>query len=115
MKSGEDEALRLLALDRLGALGPPLAREALESGSLEVRLDVVAWSGTMGAMHGHLVVLWLDPTLCELVQSSPSTVDSLTAAVAAAIASTSGDSLADLKILASDQPRSRTTAYRGRL
>jgi hypothetical protein len=115
MRRGEDEGLRLLALERLGALGPALAREALEAGVLEVEPDVLAWSGTMGIVHGHLVVLWLDPELCARIGEAPWVADALTAAVAAAVAKVSGNALAELKILPRRTAGPRATAYRGRL
>ena len=116
MRRGEDEGLRLLALERLGPLAPPLAREALEGGATEVEPDVLAWSGSLGMVHGHLVVLWVDPDTCARVLELPSVVDALTAAVASAVATASGHALAELKILARTTglpPRS--TAYRGRV
>ncbi len=116
MRRGEDEGLRLLALGRLGALSSPLAREALESGVVEVEPDVLAWSGSMGMIHGHLVVLWLDPELAHRVNEAPSAVDALTAAVASAVAKVSGNALAELKILgrANGGP-ARASPYRGRI
>ncbi len=100
MRRGEDEGLRLLALQALGAMAPSMARAALEGGATEVEPDVLAWHGSLGMVHGHLVVLWLDAETCALVNGSPSTVDALTAAVASAVARISGNALAELKILA---------------
>jgi hypothetical protein len=116
MMRGEDEGLRLLALERLGALAPPLAREALEAGATDVEPDVLAWNGSLGMVHGHLVVLWLDPDTWSRVVELPSVVDALTTAIASAVARVSGHALAELKILArtTGQPP-RSTAYRGRV
>jgi hypothetical protein len=116
MRRGEDEGLRLLALERLGPLAPSLAREALEAGVTDVEPDVLAWHGSLGMVHGHLVVLWLDPETCTRVLEVPSVVDALTAAVASAVARVSGHALAELKILAraTGLPQ-RSTAYRGRV
>jgi len=114
MQRGEDEGLRLLALDRLGALAPELARLALEAGVVEVEPNVLAWDGSLGTVHGHLVVLWLDRDLWTRVREVPSVADALTAALAGAVAQASGNALAELKILARDiAPRS--TPYRGRM
>lgn len=115
MVRGEDEGLRLLALERLGAHASPLARAALEGGAVEVVPDVLAWDGTMGAVRAHLVVLWLEPELCERVRQAPSIVDALTAAVASAVARVSGNALAELKLAARAGVAPGRTAYRGRL
>ncbi len=114
MRRGEDDGLRLLALERLGPLSAPLAREALESGVVEVEPDVLAWSGSFGMVHGHLVVLWVDPDMAARVNDAPSAVDALTAAVASAVAKVSGNALAELKILGRAQAPARSTPYRGR-
>ena len=113
MRGGEDEGLRLLALERLGPLSPPLAREALEVWTVDVEPDVLAWQGSLGMVHGHLVVLWLDPELRDRVCEVPSAVDALTAAIASAVARVSGQALAELKILARATTAPRSTAYRG--
>jgi hypothetical protein len=112
---GEDEGLRRRAIEALGSLSPELAREALEAGSMEVEPDVLAWQGSLGEVHGHRVVLWLDPELCARVEQAPSVVDVLTAAVASAVARVPGSALAELEISARQGPRARATPYRGRL
>ncbi|MBX3200027.1 MAG: hypothetical protein KF894_17965 [Labilithrix sp.] len=114
MRRGEDDGLRLLALERLGPLASPIARQALEQGVTEVEPDVLAWTGTMGPVHGHLVVLWLDPDLHARVIEIPSVIDALTAAVAAAVARVSGNALAELKVVARATRPARSTPYRGR-
>ncbi|MBX3228279.1 MAG: hypothetical protein KIT84_26345 [Labilithrix sp.] len=111
----EEEGVRFLALGRLPAFAPPLAREALENGVVEVERDVLGWNGTMGMVHGHLVVLWLDPDTCARVNAAPSVVDALTAAFAAAVASVAGQALAELKVLSREMVARRSTPYRGRL
>lgn len=115
MRRGEDNGLRLLSLECLGQLGPLLAREALEAGVTEVEPDVLAWHGSLGMVHGHLVVLWLEPDLCARVVADPVVVDALTAACADAVSRISGNTLAELKIV----PRAtlaapRSSPYRGR-
>lgn len=111
----EDEGLRYLAIAKLGELAPPLAREALEVGQVEMQANVLAWSGTLGMVHGHLVVLWLDHDTCRRVNEAPSVVDALTSAFASAVGQVSGHALAELKVLARDMIARRSTAYRGRL
>ncbi|GEM_PF-2031141 len=110
----EDEGLRRLALDELGPLAPPLAREALEAGVLEVERDVLAWEGSHGRVRAHRVVLRLVPELCARVNETPSALDALTAAVATAVAAVAGNALAELRVVPG-AAAPRTTAYRGRL
>lgn len=111
----EDEGLRLLGITKLSELAPALAREALDSGVIEVEANVLAWNGSYGMVHGHLVVLWLDPDTARRVNETPSVVDALTAAMASAVALVSGHALAELKVLARETIARRSTAYRGRL
>ena len=115
MRGGDDQALRLLALDALGALAPPLAREALESGVAEVERDVLVWTGTMGAVRGHRVVLWLDADLCASVNGAPSAIDALTAAFASAVAGEHGNALAELQVRPSTRAVAPVSPYRGRI
>jgi hypothetical protein len=93
-----DDPLRLTALERLGPLAPPVARDALERGLVEIEADILAWEGSLGAIHGHRVWLSVDPELFRLISAAPVVVDSLTAALAAAMAERGGSSLAELKI-----------------
>ena len=93
-----DEALRRLALERLGPHAPALAREALERGSLEVEPGVLQWQGSLGTVNAHKVKLSLEVELLARVRPVPSVVDALTAAVAAAVATGSGEALADLEL-----------------
>ncbi len=111
----EDEGLRRLAIERLGPHAPELAREALEHGTVEVEHDVLSWEGTLGTVHGHRVWLWLEPDVCASVRGMPSVVDALTAAVASAVASVIGHSLAELELAERDGggPRARRSPYRG--
>ena len=109
----EDDRLRRLALERLGAFGPELAREALESGVVIVEPDVLAWTGSSGAMHGHRVVLRCKQTLAARVNSTPSAVDALTSALAAAMASDGGNALAELAVIAGEGAPP-AIPYRGR-
>ncbi len=111
----EDEGLRYLGISKLGELAPPLAREALEAGVVEVQEDVLAWSGSYGMVRGHLVVLWLDADTCRRVNESPSAIDALTAALASAVGQVSGHALAELKVLTRNMVARKSTAYRGRL
>jgi hypothetical protein len=107
----EDEALRRLALDRLGAYGHALAREALESGAVEVEPGVLAWVGTSGTVHGHRVTVRVEPGLAARVNAAPSALDALTASVAAAMATRGGHALAELAV--APGAARRATPYRG--
>jgi hypothetical protein len=109
------EGLRLRALEMLGALGPVLAREALENGALEIEPNVLEWQGSHGRVRAHRVVLRLEPGACGEIGRSPSALDALTAAVAAAVAEESGNTLASLDLRPGSPDRSKTTPYRGRL
>lgn len=115
MRQGENDGLRRLAIGKLNPYSAPLTREALESGVVEVEPNVLAWNGTMGTVHGHLVVLWLEPELCRRVNEAPSAIDGLTAALASAVAQASGHALAELKVLPRAGTARGSTAYRGRL
>jgi hypothetical protein len=108
-----DDPLRLAALERIGPLAPPVARDALERGVLEVEPDVLAWEGSLGAIHGHRVLLGVDAELFRQISAAPAVVDALTAALAAAIAERGGSSLAELKIQRREGPVP-ATPYRGR-
>jgi len=108
-----DDPLRLTALERLGPLAPPVARDALERGVIEVEPDILAWEGSLGAIHGHRVWLAVDSELFRLISAAPVVVDSLTAALAAAIAERGGSSLAELRIQRRDGAI-LGTPYRGR-
>lgn len=110
----EDVALQRLALDRLGEFAPPLAREALECGALEVRPDVLEWTGTLGTVRGHHVVLWLREELQTRVLELPAVVDALTAAVATAVANAPGNALVKFEILSSGAT-AKASPYRGRV
>jgi hypothetical protein len=115
MRRGEDEGLRLLAIEQLGALAPPFARQAWENGKVEVEPDVLEWDGSLGRVHGHLVVLWLEPDLCRSVNETLTVVDALTAAFASAIAQVANNTLAELKIVPMSEGTTRSTPYRGRV
>jgi hypothetical protein len=95
-RRGDDLALRTRALDILGAAGNPLAREALETGTLGLEPHALSWEGTLGHVSGVRAVLHLPPDLRVRVAQSPGAGDALVAALAAAIALTPGRSLADL-------------------
>jgi hypothetical protein len=94
----ENERLRAIALERLGAHAPELSREALETGRLRLIEGVLSWQGSFGDVRAHRVVLELDPALCDLVRASPFALDALTAAIAGAIGSTR-EALAELVVV----------------
>lgn len=93
-----DEHLRVRALEALGPLGEPLAREALERGVVAVQHDVLAWEGTQGTMHGHRIIVTVDAELQPRVVASYAALDSLSAALAAAMAERGGHAVADVRV-----------------
>jgi hypothetical protein len=92
-----DDALRLRALEVLGPLGDELAREALESGSVAIEHDVLAWEGSHGAVHAHRVVVMTGAELHARLAASHAARDGLSAALAAAMAERAGHSVADVR------------------
>ncbi len=111
-----DELLRIRALEMLGPLGDPLARDALESGIVSVEHDVRAWEGSHGRVHAHRVVVVvgedLQPRLVAKEPSSHAARDALSAALSAAMAERAGNAVDDVavEIGAVDRPSS---PYRG--
>ena len=97
-KGVTDEPLRVRALDVLGPLGDASAREALESGSVVVEHDVLAWEGSHGTTHAHRVVVVVGPGLAERLAPKHAAKDGLAAALAAAMAERPGHSVADVRI-----------------
>jgi hypothetical protein len=93
-----DDALRVRALDALGPLGENLAREALEAGAVLVEHDVLAWEGSHGTMHGHRVVVAVPSELRARVEAMHAAMDSLAAALAAAMSERGGHSVADVRL-----------------
>lgn len=93
-----DELLRVHALDALGPLGDPLARTALESGSVLVEHEVLAWEGSHGPMHGHRVIVVLPDALHAQLVTAHATKDALSAALASAMAERPGQAVADVAI-----------------
>ena len=109
-----DEHLRVRALDALGPLGEPLAREALESGIVAVELDLRVWEGTQGTMHGHRIVLSVDAELHARLMASHAAVDGLSAALATAMSERSGHAVADVRIAVGARSDRLSSPYRGR-
>lgn len=91
-----DEALRLRALAHLGPFGDALARELLETGSVHVAPDVLAWEGTRGRMHGHRVILRVPSSLYARATGSHAVFDALSAALGAAMAERGSHAMADV-------------------
>lgn len=114
MTSAPDERLRNVALQCLGSDAPPLAREALEAGMTELEPNVLSWTGSLGPVTAHRVTLVVAPELGERLDAAPSAIDALTAAVAAAIARTPGDALAELCVVGREGKPPPATPYRGR-
>ncbi len=114
MVRSEDEGLRTRALETLGPLGDGLAREALERGTVAVEADAVVWEGTQGTMHGHRIVVALDPELHARATSSHASRDALTAALSAAMSERAGHAVSDVRLeVAVNAPRA-SSPYRDR-
>ena len=107
-----DEPLRIRALEVLGPLGDALARTALESGSVAVEHDVLAWQGSHGTTHAHRVVVVVEPELHARVVTSHAARDALSAALAAAMAERDGQSVADVRVEAGLPERPSLGPYR---
>jgi hypothetical protein len=97
-----DDALRRRALEVLGPAGDEDAREALESGAVEIELAVSQWEGTSGTLVGHRVFLVMPAELVGRVAASMVTQDDLTIALSTAIAERPGEVLFDLRYEAGD-------------
>jgi hypothetical protein len=107
------DGLRARALDALGALGHPLAREALETGALAIDHDVLAWEGSHGPVRAHRVAVRVRSELAAQIAASPSALDELSRAVAAAVSESPGQALADLRIEEGEGRRAGGGPYRG--
>lgn len=94
----DDASLRVRALDALGPAGPPLAREALELGALELEPHALAWESSHGHVTGLRAVLRLPADLRARVAAAPAAEDALVAALAVAVAAVPGRSLAELAL-----------------
>src|SRR4030095_7134389 len=92
-----DDPLRVRALEVLGPLGDELARVALETGSVAIEHDVLAWEGSHGAGHAHRVGLADSDELHGQLASSHAARDGLEAALAAAMAERAGHAVADVR------------------
>lgn len=114
MTRSEDDGLRSRALEALGPLGDPLAREALERGVVAVEAEAVIWEGTQGTMRGHRIVLILDAELLARANASHATRDAVTAALSAAMAERAGHAVSDVRLeLGAPAPRA-SSPYRDR-
>lgn len=107
-----DEMLRIHALEALGPLGDALARSALESGSILVEHDVLAWEGSHGTVHAHRVVVVLPDDVHARLLASHAAKDALSAALAAAMAERAGHAVADVVIEAGVVQHSMSGPYR---
>lgn len=114
MLRSEDDGLRGQALEALGPLGDPLAREVLERGSAAVEGEAVIWEGTQGTMQGHRIVVILDADLLARANASHAARDALTAALSAAMAERAGHAVSDVRLeLGVGTPRA-SSPYRDR-
>jgi hypothetical protein len=107
-----DEALRRRALELLGALGAALAREALESGSVEVELDVLAWQGSRGQVRAHRVIVSVERALHASLVASHAACDGLVAALSAAMAERRDEAVADVRFEQGSASASASGPYR---
>lgn len=107
-----DEPLRVRALEVLGPLGDPLAREALEAGEVLVERDVLAWEGSHGSMHAHRVIVSVPGELATRLASSHAARDGLSAALAAAMADRAEQSVADVRIEVGERDARALGPYR---
>jgi hypothetical protein len=107
-----DEPLRVRALDALGALGEALAREALETGSVEVEHDVLAWEGSHGTVHAHRVIVSTSEALRDRIVAHHAAMDGLCAALSTAMAERAGHSVADVRIEIGGPTRPNVGPYR---
>ena len=93
-----DELLRLRGLEMLGPIGDELARAALGTGAVAVEHDVLAWEGSHGTIRAHRVVVMTPAELHARVVASHATMDSLSAALSAAMAERAGQAVADIRL-----------------
>lgn len=107
-----DDALRRRALDALGPLGHGVAREALETGALEVERDVAAWEASHGTVHGDRVVVRVEAAVVARILETPAAQDELAHAISAALAADGARTLYDLAFDVSEVPRDGSP-YRG--
>ena len=107
-----DELLRIHALEALGPLGDQLARSALETGSILVEHDVLAWEGSHGTVHAHRVVVVLPDEVHAQLIVSHAAKDALSAALAAAMAERAGHAVADVTIEAGTVEHVMSGPYR---
>ena len=82
----------------LGAHADERAAYALRGGRLVVRHGAARWVGSTGPVQGHRVTLGLDAQSLGQLRAAPATVDSLCAALAAAIARRPGETLLELSL-----------------
>lgn len=99
-----DDALRRASLAALGPLGHELAREALETGVLEVTEDVATWEASRGTVHGDRVVVRVPEAMCAALLESPAAQDALAHAISAVLAASGTRALYDLAFDVGERP-----------
>lgn len=92
------EALREAALVALGEYGDPVARDALERGSLTVERDISRWTASEGEVRAHRVHLHVDAQTLARALASPAAGDALHSALASAVARAPHESMASLEL-----------------
>jgi hypothetical protein len=107
--SGEE--LRRAALATLGEHADERARDALVHASITV-VGAAGWDGSAGPVEAHRVTLGVDARTLGGLRSAPALADALCAAVAASIATRSGETLLDLELRWAPGARSASAGYR---
>lgn len=107
------EALREAALAALGEYGDPVARGALERGSVTVERDVARWTSSEGEVHAHRIHLSVDAQTLARALASPAVGDSLHAALASAVARAPHESMASLELHWNGSIGADREGYRG--
>ena len=111
-RSWGSEELRAVALEILGAHADERAVDALRRGRLVLTHGAARWVGSTGPVQGHRVTLGLDAQSLGQLRAAPATVDSLCAALAAAIARRPGETLLELSLCWASGASTVSVGYR---
>ena len=111
MTAWTGEELRRAALAALGEHADERARDALAHASIAVT-GAAGWDGSAGPVEAHGVTLGLDARTLGGLRAAPALADALCAAVATAIATRPGETLADLDLRWAPGTRSASAGYR---
>jgi hypothetical protein len=105
------EELRSAALATLGEHADERARDALAHASVTMT-EAAGWGGSAGPVEAHRVTLGLDARTLGGFRAAPALYDALCAAVAAAIATRSGETLLHLHLRWAPGARPSSAGYR---